>query len=704
MPRGLTPLPWLRRQSAQRRLQAGFGLLIALLLAVAGLAALRFNEYRGTVDAYADGSMQRIRLAAELSADTGVVSRLLISLITGDRDVRLAAYDAIESAHRRINGNVAALQELQDLARRRAMPMAAALRDYLVAYQRTVELVEAGDAEQLREYMAANTEGALAQLALLSNRLLRDEQARALTLAMAQQSQLRLDLWVLAGACLVAVLAGSALIFAIRRSITQPLQRTEDAARRMATGDYTARAQVRGHDEVAGVAAALNGLAEAVSLREAEIRRMTQTDAMTGLARRETFLAEVAQQLERQPAQLLVCLDLERLKTINALAGFEAGDAVIRAAAQRLRERYPAPTPLARLGGGGFALLLPGAEAGAPALDQGLRVALEVPLERDGQRLDLSIAIGVAVSPTHAQDAEGLLQRAEHALFEAKRLRLGMQVYNAAQDSARRQDLGLASALRQAVEHNELRVHLQPKLALQDDGSLCCVGAEALIRWQHPQRGFMPPGDFIPFAERSGRIRELTRWMLERVIELLAEPAFAGLSLAVNLSTQDLHDQHLDLTLHALLQVAGVAPERLTLELTESGLLEPGEDPVMLLQRLKDVGVKLALDDFGTGHSALAYLQRLPIDELKIDRSFVRDVHDDARREALLGTIAQLGRNLGLQVTAEGVEREEELLALRRAGCAQIQGYLTGRPMAVEAFIAWLSAHGRQTASTFAGL
>jgi predicted signal transduction protein with EAL and GGDEF domain len=264
-------------------------------------------------------------------------------------------------------------------------------------------------------------------------------------------------------------------------------------------------------------------------------------------------------------------------------------------------------------------------------------VSLEVPLERDGQRLDLSIAIGVAVSPTHAQDAEGLLQRAEHALFEAKRLRLGMQVYNAAQDSARRQDLGLASALRQAVEHNELRVHLQPKLALQDDGSLCCVGAEALIRWQHPQRGFMPPGDFIPFAERSGRIRELTRWMLERVIELLAEPAFAGLSLAVNLSTQDLHDQHLDLTLHALLQVAGVAPERLTLELTESGLLEPGEDPVMLLQRLKDVGVKLALDDFGTGHSALAYLQRLPIDELKIDRSFVRDVHDDARREALLG-------------------------------------------------------------------
>jgi HAMP domain-containing protein len=166
---------------------------------------------------------------------------------------------------------------------------------------------------------------------------------------MAQQSQLRLDLWVLAGACLVAVLAGSALIFAIRRSITQPLQRTEDAARRMATGDYTARAQVRGHDEVAGVAAALNGLAEAVSLREAEIRRMAQTDAMTGLARRETFLAEVAQQLERQPAQLLVCLDLERLKTINALAGFEGRR-------RRHPRRRPAP-----------ARALPGAHAvGAP--------------------------------------------------------------------------------------------------------------------------------------------------------------------------------------------------------------------------------------------------------------------------------------------------------------------------------------------------
>jgi len=216
------------------------------------------------------------------------------------------------------------------------------------------------------------------------------------------------------------------------------------------------------------------------------------------------------------------------------------------------------------------------------------------------------------------------------------------------------------------------------------------VGAEALIRWQHPQRGFMPPGDFIPFAERTGRIRLLTRWMLQGAIALLADPAFDGLNLSVNLSTHDLGDANLDTQLAQWLQASRVDPVRLTLEITESGLMDRSDDPIALLYRFKRIGVRLAIDDFGTGHSSLAYLQRLPVDELKIDRSFVRDVDLEPRRFELLNTIVQLGKSLGLVVTAEGVEREGELSAIRRVGCELVQGFFTGRPMPQDEFVRWI--------------
>ena len=289
-----------------------------------------------------------------------------------------------------------------------------------------------------------------------------------------------------------------------------------------------------------------------------------------------------------------------------------------------------------------------------------------------------------------ADRAEVLLRHAEHAMFDAKRRKSGPLLYDPSMAQARTADLSLASALQQAQALGQLRAYLQPKLGWVD-GQLRCVGAEALIRWQHPERGFVPPSEFIPFAERTGRIRALTDWMLGQAVALLAQPALAALQISVNLSTHDLQDDDLDQRLRKLLDLQKVDPARLTLEITESGLMEQGGDPVAMLHRLKAVGVRLSIDDFGTGHSSLAYLQQLPVDELKIDRSFVRDVDLDPRRYALLTTIVQLGHNLGLTVTAEGVEREAELMALQRAGCDLVQGYLTGRPMACEALAGWLA-------------
>jgi EAL domain-containing protein (putative c-di-GMP-specific phosphodiesterase class I) len=269
-------------------------------------------------------------------------------------------------------------------------------------------------------------------------------------------------------------------------------------------------------------------------------------------------------------------------------------------------------------------------------------------------------------------------------------------VYNAGAEAARALHLSLLSDLATAIQQDQLRQFLQPKRCLKT-GRI--TGAEALVRWQHPQRGWLPPGDFIPFAERSGRIRQITDWMLARAVRTLAEWQADGrepLSIAVNISTLDIQDQTLPARLAALLSEHRVDPAQLQLEVTETGLMASGADPIAVLNALKAWGVRLAIDDFGTGQSSLAYLQHLPVDELKIDRSFVQDVHTDPRRQALLKSIVGVGQGLGLTVTAEGVESEAELACVRACGCDLVQGYLLAKPMDRPDFETWRMAAGAE--------
>jgi EAL domain-containing protein (putative c-di-GMP-specific phosphodiesterase class I) len=289
--------------------------------------------------------------------------------------------------------------------------------------------------------------------------------------------------------------------------------------------------------------------------------------------------------------------------------------------------------------------------------------------------------------PAHGQAVEPLLRQAEQALFEAKRLRVGCAMYAPSLEASRQSQLSLLSALAEAIEGGQLRQFLQPKVS--PDGVL--RGAEALVRWCHPVRGWVPPGEFVPFAERTGRIGPVTDWMLGQAVRTLARWQSEGLllTIAVNISTQDLQDSTLPGRVARLLASHGVPPQRLQLELTETGLMASGQDPIAVLHALRATGVGLAIDDFGTGHSSLAYLQKLPMHELKIDRSFVAGVHADARRRELLRSIIQLGHGLGLVVTGEGVEAEAELLVLASAGCDLVQGFHIGAPMDVAAFDAW---------------
>jgi diguanylate cyclase (GGDEF)-like protein len=415
---------------------------------------------------------------------------------------------------------------------------------------------------------------------------------------------------------------------------------------------------------------------------EAGALAMAHTDALTGLALRSRFTAAVEERLQAQAAPgALLCLDVDRLKAVNNLLGFEAGDSLLLGLAQRLGAlQQTEGAPCGRLAGGAFVVLLPLAQAEAwRAAVARLQAGLNRKHQWRGQALDLTVSIGVALFPSHGRSAETLLKRAEQAMFEAKRLRADVALYDLKLEADRLSHLSLLSELEAAIAHGQLRQVLQPKRRLADGR---VAGAEALVRWQHPERGWLPPSEFVPFAESSGRIRQITQWMLEQAIATLAAWQAEGRdgSIAVNISTLDLQDGQLPQRIEALLRSAGVPAQRLQLELTETGLMASNQDPIHVMHSLRRLGVRLAIDDFGTGQSSLAYLQRLPVHELKIDRSFISGVDRDAQRRELLGSIIMLGHGLGLEVTAEGVETETELALVTRLGCDLAQGYLVGRP------------------------
>src|SRR3989344_2540929 len=327
-------------------------------------------------------------------------------------------------------------------------------------------------------------------------------------------------------------------------------------------------------------------------------------------------------------------------------------------AARSLRTRWPCSrsTWTARLAGNEFAVLRRGADA-ATAHATALRItqSFEEPLAFEDQTVDLSAGIGIACWPGDADDADTLLSRSEIAMYAAKRRLSGAQQYDASFDSASAQTLSLLTELRHAVEHHELRLYLQPKVPLRGPRG---GGAEALVRWQHPQRGLVPPMQFIPFAEQTGFVRQLTLWMFEEVGRLLADPRTQGLALrvSVNLSTRDLLDPELSTRLADILVRHGVPASAFCLEITESAIMDDPQRAEAMLNRLSEQGFKLSIDDFGTGYSSLAYPKRLPVHELKIDKSFVMGMETGEDDAMIVRSTIDLAHNLGLTVVAEGVE------------------------------------------------
>jgi len=439
-------------------------------------------------------------------------------------------------------------------------------------------------------------------------------------------------------------------------------------------------------------------LARSLTLANQELTQLALHDTLTGLPNRTLLADRIDQAVGRVAEQggcfALMFIDLDGFKPVNDAFGHHVGDLLLKAVAARLRGHLHSQDTLARIGGDEFVLLV---ELDEP--DDAMDVAAKQvnlmarPFRVAEHDLQLSASLGIVLYPGNGLDQHELLRNADAAMYHAKSAgKNGYSFFDASMNSNARQQLQLLQDLRTALEHGQFRLHYQPKF---DAVQRLPIGAEALLRWEHPQHGLMLPDRFIGLAEKTGLIIPIGEWVLGEACRQMRQWLEQGNEkwrIAVNLSAiQFCHAGLVDSVARAL-DENGLPPNRLTLEITETTAMRDADASLQVLQRLSDMGVDLSIDDFGTGYSSLMYLKRLPANELKIDRGFVRDLEQDSDDAAIVSAIVALGQALGLRIVAEGVETDRQQDFLTRLGCDSLQGYLLGQPVPAEQFMTGLQA------------
>ncbi len=517
---------------------------------------------------------------------------------------------------------------------------------------------------------------------------------------------LGLPLYVVLGiAALLSALAG----FVAMKLWLRPLELLQVSIKSLMSGDFKPLPRSRRKDEVGGLMQTFNLLVESVQQRERKILQTAYRDSLTALPNRTLYQERLGEALhnaklsERSLTMLLI--DLDQFKDVNETLGHAAGDAflceianrikgVLRGADSLLRVQSgtaagPVAT-LARLGGDDFAVLLPGCDT-----EQGIRVAARLgdvinqPFDFEGQSIRLSSTIGIASYPNHAQDAVRLIHAVDLAMYEAKSKRLAAVAFDPKHERDRELYLSLQGDLRRALEMNELRLVFQPKVSLKGEQRLM---VEALIRWNHPERGLQNPATFIPFAEKTGFITTITRWVLDSAMRQASIWKQQGLDvqIAVNISPKDVSGDELPTYIVARLRHYNLGAEHITVEIAERAIIQDSEATRQCLTILERFGVKMSVDDFGTGYSSLGYLRELPVHGIKIDREFVTAVNRDNCSRVIVKSTIELAHSLDIKITAEGVEDAETMASLRSLGCDFAQGYYFGKPLTADEYSDWV--------------
>lgn len=489
-----------------------------------------------------------------------------------------------------------------------------------------------------------------------------------------------------------------ALIRFLTGRMTRPLNQLSASMARAEAGETNVRAVLSGPKDIADMAQAFNSMMAAledriaaVSHAERHIRYLAYNDTLTELPNRTQFMDVLNQAIGRARDEgqtfALLFLDLNRFKNVNDTLGHDAGDRLLVAAGRRIRHSVRASDCVARFGGDEFTVLLEDLSSATAesVTSQKICLALAAPFDIDGYDIYVSASIGISVYPADGTDGNTLLKHADSAMYLAKKNGTGYEFYESGMEATISDHVQMEGALRRAEERNELLVHYQPKQILAT-GALS--GVEALVRWNYPKFGMVSPVRFIPLAEETGLIVSIGAWVLRTACTQAKVWADAGmpLAMAVNLSGVQLRQHNFVDSVRAVLEETGLDPAHLELEITESVLMEQARETLSTLHQLKELGVQLAIDDFGTGYSSLSYLKRFPVDTLKIDQSFVRDVTTDPDDAALVAGIIGLAHSLRLKVVAEGVETEEQRDFLIRCDCDSIQGYLLSQPVPAEEF------------------
>lgn len=477
----------------------------------------------------------------------------------------------------------------------------------------------------------------------------------------------------------------------------------EVSAKRKSGDDYPVRLSITSVKDELGVDQNYVLVATDITENKQAIERinyLAHYDVLTDLPNRVSMQGRVADILAKAKISgtkvAILFVDLDRFKAINDSLGHHAGDAVLKGVASRLKACMRASDVVSRLGGDEFVVVLPQTDAeGAKEVASKIREALSVPYVFDNQNLTVTPTIGISVFPDDGEDADTLIRNADSALYHAKDGgRNNYLFFTQRMNLAAIERMVLENGMRAALDRNEFVLHYQPQIELET-GTL--VGCEALIRWQHPERGLLQPARFIPLAEESDLIVAMGDWVTREACRQNAAWQGAGLpplTVSVNLSARQLVNRSLTKTVLDILRENRLAPHYLELELTESMLMDNAGTPVNVIAELANHGVTFAIDDFGTGYSNLAYLRRFPIHRLKLDQSFVRGITSHQGDAAIVHAVLGLASNLGLKVLAEGVETSEQLEFLRNEGCDEIQGYFIGKPMPADQFAALLATPG----------
>lgn len=511
-------------------------------------------------------------------------------------------------------------------------------------------------------------------------------------LAIEDQLQLYFALVGLAAVNVFAVvLAG----YLLGRELAGRVRLISDAVERTQRGDYRLRLKPRSSDELGTLSRRANLLSSSAEVREKRITEAALMDALTGLPNRALLtnrLEHAIKFAERDRKKFSVALiDLDRFKWVNDTLGHDAGDMLLIEVSRRLKAAVRTSDTVARLGGDEFVLLMEGGKGPAKAVASHVLEAIKTPAKLGDQMVDIGMSIGIAVYPDHGRDTLALMRHADSAMYSAKRQQAGRSVYEG--DSQSRQPstnaLTMLGEMRTALQQGQFFLEYQPKLDLTTG---LIKSLEGLVRWQHPKHGRVPPNDFIPLAEQTGFMRELTFWVVAegaRFVALLAKQQL-DTQVSVNVSAQDIQNPEFALSITEIIADMKINPARLCLEITESGVLSETDNAMKNLNAIASLGVQLSVDDFGTGYSSLKQLQNLPVNELKIDRSFVSGMHMKTGNTTIVRSTIDMGRELGLRVVAEGVEKIEELRMLAKMGCDEIQGYHLSKPLSGPDVITWI--------------